>query len=306
MAKASKKTTKTTTKKEKKPKMKNNFFWGFNIKLTSTRRSGEDAYFDMIHQLFMKDIRKPIGNGKMATLSSQKKKEYAFNGTPYKVLYGRLTRYSLLEGSQWYNEATKQYEQPVLPKGIYPDAFDTDYIFFPEIHKFYIVNNTKVSSTIALAFLQEGLREVIEQNESYTVSILQSQDTINAIINAPSLKDLYVNLSVTNDDAGDKAQEAVDKLLKTNNIGRIEAKFKPDATGNLNTKQELIRGLIELAKDNGEAVANVVNENGKKTKVVTSKFPEKINIPTAENEDLITKLFGTIMPRYRHEPNANK
>jgi len=54
-------------KKDKKPKIKNNFFWGFNVKLTSNRRSGEDAYFEMMNDLFMKDIRKQIGNGKMAT-----------------------------------------------------------------------------------------------------------------------------------------------------------------------------------------------------------------------------------------------
>jgi len=159
---------------------------------------------------------------------------------------------------------------------------------------------------MAMAFLKEGLSDVLKSNESFTVSILQSQDTINEIINANELKDLYVNLTVTNDDAGDKAQESVDKLLKINNVGKIEAKIKPDATGNLNTKQEFIRGLIELAKDNGEAVANVVDENGKKTKVITSKFPEKISIQTGDNDDLVTKLFGTVMPRFRHEPEANR
>lgn len=302
MAKASKK---APAKKPKKVKMKNNFFWGFNIKLISNERSGEDAYFDMIHKMFTADIRKPIGNDKAATMRNQVSKSYAFNDVEHRVLHGKLTRYTLLDGTQWYNEVTKEYEDPKLQKGIYPNGFETDYIFIPAVHKFFVANNSKVTRNMVHAFLEEALKEVIDSKEDFTLNVMQSQDTIEQIINAPQLRDLYVDVTVTNDDAGDKAQEAIDKMLKKNNIRKFEANIKPDISGALNGKEEFIRGLLELAKDNGEAVAHVVNEDGKKVKIVTSDFPEKFNIKTAENDDIITNIFGTIMGRYKNESAAD-
>ena len=153
--------------------------------------------------------------------------------------------------------------------------------------------------------LDKALKDVINSKEEFELNIMQSQDTIDEIINATELKDLYISVSVTNDDAGDKAQQAMDKILKKNKINKIETHLKPDATGSLNNKEEFIRGLLELAKDNGEAVATVVNGDGKKTKIVTSDFPEKVVIKTAENDDVITNLCANMIGKYKNEPAAD-
>jgi hypothetical protein len=149
--------------------------------------------------------------------------------------------------------------------------------------------------------LEKALRNLLINTEQVTVTIIQSKDVIEEIISSDRIQRLIVTVSYTNDDIGDAAQELMDSLLKEGKIGQIVATLKPDQNGNLATNSKIVRGLLEMAKDNGEAEATIVNDAGKKEKIVTSNYPEKFNV-TSESEDSIkVALFQNMMKEHRSE-----
>jgi hypothetical protein len=282
-------------------KKKSENYWGVNIKIQSSERSGEKAYFDVFKKIFEDDIKGRVGGDKGATIRTMEAEKIEYKGSKYEVMHGYLTRYAILEGDNWYNEKTKKYEQRNTTDGLYPNGFDAKYVFIPAIHRLFIVCNSKFTLRIAYQYFNQALRKAINPTENFFLHVLQSQDSIDRIINAAELKDLYISVSYTNNDIGDKAQEAMDKLLKQDFVGSIDAHLKPDQTGKLNTDGELVRGLIELSKDNGEAKATIIDEHGKKAKVITSDFPEKIEVKIPPQQDATQILFNDMMNKYKNE-----
>jgi len=276
-------------------------YYGFNLKILSNDRKGTDKYEDLIKDLFFKDIVAIVGGEKAMTLRTQFSADVPIKGKSTKMFYGNITRYTTLDGKNWYDKTKKDFTSFEVPLNIFPNGFETEYVFIPAAHRFYIRVNSKVSITAVERYLKQAIPEILLPKEDFSVNIIQSQDVIEKIINSKELTLLKVEISYTNDDIGDAAQELMDKLLKKGQVGKFDATFKPDQTGVLDTNSEFIRGVLELAKENGNAEASIKNANGRKERVVTSNYPEKI-IAQSETEDTAKiDLVINTMRTYRDE-----
>ncbi|MES2479950.1 MAG: DUF4747 family protein [Bacteroidota bacterium] len=295
MAKASK----------KKVKKKTSHFYGFNIKLFSDTRS-EDAYLDLIRTVFNVPSLVKISKEKAMALRSQNVVEYTFNGKKHKVAYGKLIRFTVLSDDDWYDSTTKELKRFDLPGNTHPNSQEVDYIFIPATHRFYFTASSKISITATEAFLHKAIStKGIQNGEDYGIYLIQSQDTITQIINSPVLKSLKVKVSYTNDDIGDEAFELIDQFLKDAQVGETESTFRPDQHGTLNTESSLIRGYLEVARENGAAEASVINEAGRREKIVTTNYPDKRKVEYTESDNLPRNLFDDVMTEYRNEqPNS--
>jgi len=149
--------------------------------------------------------------------------------------------------------------------------------------------------------LDKALRRHIEGSETINVYSISSHNSIQEIIDSFKITALDITITYTNDDSGDSAAEDIDKLLKGANAGTSEIILKPDASGDLAKDSKLVKGLLNLAKENGTAIANVIKTAGaKQTKIITSNFPEIFNLPIIENESRVLSLFKAIMNKYRN------
>lgn len=285
-------------KRAKKVKLKSFKFYGFNTILTPKEKQSDEAYSGYMKKIFDDDVHILISPDKKMTLRTQHRGKVKYREIEHQVLYGKIVRYTTIEGDNWYNEKKREYERHEMPKDIFPSPFETDYIYFPTIHRFYIKPNGKVSIKGTITFLLGAFDNVVSPDEDVSIRLMQSQDVIDSIINAQSIKSLKVNLSYTNDDVGDVAQEAMDKLMKDANIGVVDATLKPDGTGELNKDSTMIRGYLELAKDHGTAEASVINEQGDKDRIVTKDHPDKIAV-SATDDTFTNELFMKEMRRLK-------
>ena len=240
-----------------------------------------------------------IGGEKAMSLKTQFTKEYLFNHKRHKVLHGKLVRYTVLDENQWYNRRTKEFEKYAIPQDVFPNGYETEYIFIPAAHRFYFAVNSKVSIVATETFLNKALKRVAGIREEVKVNLIQSTDTFEEIINSKQIKSLRVNVSYTNDDVGKEAAELMDEFLKDAQVGEIEAVFKPDQNGTLNTESTMVSGFLGVAKENGTAEATIINDAGKQKKIVTTNYPEKRPVVVAENEVPENKLFTDVMKDYR-------
>lgn len=286
-------------KAQKKEKAKTYFYYGFNITLQSNNRHGEDAYYELIKSIYDKDISPRIAADKAMALKTQTLESYTFEHKKHKVLHGQLIRYTISDKKHWYNKQTKQIEEFNVPDNMFPNGYEASYVFIPMAHRFYVAVTTKVSSVSVEYFLNKALNDVIGAREEIKVNLIQSTDTFEEIISSNKIKNLTVTVSYTNDDIGIDSMELMDKYLKESQVGEMEANFKPDQNGNLKTDSGMVRGFLELAKENGEAEATIVKDDGKLKKILTHNYPEKRPVTAKPTDDVVNILFTDIAKEYR-------
>lgn len=288
-------------KKKKDKKEKAYKFYGLNVKLLSDERSGDSAYFSLIEDLYKKDVAAKIASEKAMTLRNQFRTTIKWKGNSYDVLYGKITRFTLLEGDNWYNKKTHEFEKVETPLDKYPNGFETDYYFIPAAHRFFIKVDSKVGINSTERFLQRALKEVTASTEDFSVHIIQSEDALEQILSAKELSLLKVNVSYTNDDIGKEAQELIDDLLKNGQVGELDAVLKPDQKGTLDPQSNLVKGLLEISRENGTAEATIKDNEGKRKKIITHEYPQKITIVSASDDDVLARLLFHVLQTYRDE-----
>lgn len=292
------------TKKEQKTKSKKVNFNGINVKLQSNINKGEEAYFTIFQKLYGQDIIAKISNEKAMVLSTQFIQEQTINGRFYRILYGSITKFTTIDSDKWYNRKQRSTVDYSIPEEVYPNSVSSEYIFIPEAHRFFIKKSQHISLSAAIEFLEGALEQVIDKGENVKVHLMQSKDVIERIIQSDHIRYLDISVSYTNDDIGDKAQEFMDDLLKGGNIGSADFKLRPDATDELNPKNVMVRGLIEVAKDNGSVTAGII-ENGKREKIETKDHPEVISVSQKDNDEksMRMELLEKILKQYRDGKN---
>lgn len=200
-------------------------FFAFNIKLQSNLRSGTDAYLELLKTMFDKKVIGTPKRGNSMILRTQFKTE--IDGNP--ILYGKLARFTKLDSEEWLDMDNLEKSQYELPKNLFPNLKEVDYFFIPQAHRFCV---RKVNGTISAYQVEEFLKDAFIKcrfsSEQVDVYIEQSFETIDRIINAPSIKRIEILISYTNNDVGEIAEEYVDDILKNMNANKVKMTITPD------------------------------------------------------------------------------
>lgn len=270
-----------------------------NIKLLSNTRSGDDAYKEIITKIKNEKVSVPVSGGKNAILRLLWNDTYSYNNQNYEILYGKFSKFTVIDGKDWINLETMEVEDNVdIPAYKFPNLVETDYVFIPSAHRFVIVNTPSVNINAVEQFLTGALKEVINFDEDYEVIVEQSEDIFEQITQAEEIHKLFIRISYTNADTGDDAFDFMDQQLKESKVGRLSMDVSPDHTKNINTDSKLISGALKVAQSNGFVEATV-KINGEKTKIDTKQHPKII--PLKSEESLFKKkIFDTIMNLFRY------
>lgn len=283
-----------------RPRLKTYTFYGFNVKYLASDSSA-DRYLEIFRTIFNDRIGIPVSQERVIALKTQFTGS-TNNGT-VRMLWGQIIRFTSIEGFNWYHSLDRTIINYEIPPNVNPNPFEGFYVFIPEIHRFFVGVSFNISPNSIKAFLSKAVSQVVSRNafgDLVIVEIIQSQDVIDRILQADRVTRLEVDISYTNDDVGDEAQDFLDNLLKDGKVGRMKAIFNPDESNALNTGNNLVRGAVELAKENGKVTASVVT-GGKRQTIRTENYPEKIRVESLTEEGLKTALAQQMFSKYREK-----
>lgn len=264
----------------------------FNIKILP-KESHEDfteLYRDLIKRLHSENIAINTRGEKWMELRTQ------FSGENDNVLYGKLTYYTMLDGTDWYNRRTKMIQTVELDEDLYPNAKEIEYYFIPKAHRFCFINkqNGIAMSQIEL-FLKEALPRLIGDNKVVFVTQELTSDVIERIINATRLFRLEVGISYSNNDLSEEFEELFDNDLRDSQVkdlNLIAKSFRSDSINIENSK--ILKAALKLSQSNGYAQATIQNEEGKNENIATVDYPRKELVFSSEgneHKDVFTRVM---------------
>ncbi len=269
-------------------------FYCINVKIQSEPNPKAIDYQKLIGKVFYEDGFINYTSDKAIAFKTQFPGLLIHKGNEISYQYGKLVRFTMIEGNSWYDRGKKDYSDVEIPDGMYPNAMEIDYVFIPSIHRF-IFRKGLISVGVVEKFIQTAFTQSAENNQIVVATFEKSKGELDKILNAKHILSLDIEVSYTNDDIGDEAQEIMDKMLKDAGIGLLNSQLRADANGKIDNKSKYVRGLLELSKDNGFATASIVNNLDKKEKIETQNHPEITSIEIEDenqgNESIVREFL---------------
>lgn len=288
--------------KPKKEKTISTQFYGVNIKLLSKNRKGPDMYEDLFRQIFHNNTVANVGADKAMMFLSMNVLEREMEGQSFKQIWGNMVKFTVLESDDWLDLRNKEVVKYEIPKDYFPGSVQAEYLFIPYAHRFYFRTNSKISIPNVINYFTKVLNELAGEDETVSVTAIASHDAIQKIIDSDKVVRLKIDVTYTNDDLGSEALEEMDGLLKESGVGKTSIDMVPiNKEQGLATQGTFVSGLLELARENGEAEATIKNEEGKSEKVITKNHPARELIISKLTENPVYKLFEKVVAkRYRN------
>lgn len=224
------------------------------------------------------------------------------NNIDWKILYGVISKYTVIDGKDWLNLNNMEVQNIELPSNTFPNLKDSEYIFVLNAHRLAIVSNDMNINSVE-KFLLGAIKKVINEDETYEVVIEQEEDIFERIIQAESVKKLLIDISYSNADTGDEAYAFMDDQIRKSEMKRLKLEATPNHNGNIKTDQLLISGALKVAQSNGYAKATIV-ENGSRIKIDTKDHPKTLFIKCEETL-LRLNIVTRIIEMFRPNSNGN-
>lgn len=273
-----------------------------NIKLMSNNRQGDEAYKKIVSQIKSQKIHIPVyGENQHMILRTQFSTLVRVGEQDIEVLYGKISKYVIIDGDDWINLSNMEVENVDLPANLFPNLKETSYFFIPCAHRFAFVKDQGISANYVHKFLSNAVNMVIETDEQSEVIIEQSEDIFERIINAESIKKLLINISYSNADTGDEAYEFMDSQIRESEMRRLKLEATPNQNGDIKTSSLLIKGALKVAQSNGYVQATIV-ENNTRIKIDTKTHPRILHTK-CEEVSLLGYVVNQIMNIFR--PHGN-
>ena len=92
-----------------------------NIKLLSNNRSGDNAYTDIISQIKDNKISISVHGDTHMILRTQFSDIVKIGDNNYNILYGKIAKYTVINGNDWLNMNNMEVEAVELPEGRFPN-----------------------------------------------------------------------------------------------------------------------------------------------------------------------------------------
>lgn len=255
-------------------------FFTINIKLRKANNSRDATtreYIDLIKEVHSKKIHKPSSAGKHCIIKFLVERKNDSGEIDF--LYGRITQFTYFENRRWFDIGTLDLDKEFqLRDGLFPDAAEADFIFDPSTHKFSYIKKSSVSiSPYPIRnFWEEALNAVKNEGEFIHVDVVTSKDFTAKLLEAKQVRRLEIDLNYSNSGIGSISKEAIDEDLKGMNSKSASIVVVAKTNESLIIdKSEIIKGALELAQEDGDATAKIVDQGGNIIDISTRNFPEK-------------------------------
>ena len=290
-------------KKKEKPIPVFDFkYFVLNIKLYSSTRSGDDAYRQLLAECYAKRIRGRVSRDRMAILRS------VTTDSGGRFMWGTICQFLNITDKDWVNLQTMEIEEQEIPLDKFPGSRESDFIFFPAVHRFAVRKNGVVSLSVAKAFLEDALSRVLADGETVEVIVEQSSDVFERILTAKEIRSLDIEITPSNGDIYEDYKAAMDDQLHKVAAGKVHVELRSREGGTLHPESsEVFGGMIAVAQSNGNVRAVITNDDDRRETIETSRHPEtfRARAPKGrydlERESLLQRLLG----RFRTDARAS-
>lgn len=275
-----------------------------NVKLLSNHRRGDMAYSEIVSGIHQNKVSVPVRGETHMILRTQFKDVVRINDTSWDIIYGKISKYTVIDGKDWLNLNSMEVQNIELPANVFPNLKETEYVFIPNAHRLVVISTRAISVRTIATFLEGAIKEVINIDEDFEVIIEQSEDVFERIINADAIKKLLIDISYSNADTGDEAFQLMEGLIRESESKRLKMEATPNHTGSIKADSRLVSGALKVAQSNGYAQATIV-EHGRSQKIDTKEHPLIIPIKCEETA-LRARIVSIIVGRFRSRNNGHQ
>jgi hypothetical protein len=245
-------------------------FYCLNIRLLSSDRKASEAIPGIMENLRRKKIWKKTKGETRIMIRSIWPVEYEEEN----FFGGYFSKFTHLSGD-WLNFDNMEPEKIQVPKNRFPNLRDSDFYFIPSIHRIFIEKSSHTSLFSIMSFLEQSLNEFAKPGEQVKVVMENSEALLEKIYTAKAVRKLNISVTYSNDDDYDESVAAMDRFLRKGHVGTAKMNFSPDASDDLAVRESpLLYGLVGLAKNNGDIDSTIINTEGKREKVMSSRYPK--------------------------------
>lgn len=260
-------------------KIRSHAFFTINIKLRKNynkRDATPEEYIEIIKKVQQRKIHKPSSPGKHCIIKYLMEKSEKRN---LDFLYGQITQFTYFENKNWFDIGTLDLDNEFqLRDGLFPDSVDADFIFDPYSHKFSYIkkSNVSISPYPIRNFWEEALNAVKKEDEFVHVDVVTGDNFQKLLKDARQIRRLEIDLNYSNSGIGSITKEILDDDLKSVNpkSASLVITAKPNE-GLLIEESDIVQGALELAQEDGDAKAKVIDASGNLVEISTRRFPEK-------------------------------
>lgn len=255
----------------------------YNIVLQPAGRQSQEGYVTLFRKMFEKNT--PI---KVYGDRYMKFKSMNFGDD---IISGTLVKFVQLSGDDWYNSKTNTYENVEVNPDQHPNPSEYQYFFLPSHHRLYVQADLAVRQvdTFFHSLISKAVEDTGDEEDA-TFNVISTKESIDRIINSPSISKIVIRISYSNAEPFDKWAKLMDDGNKESNTKTLTL----TAVGTRNhpidlSKSELLRAALELSRSNGNAVATVYTENGTEH-ISTQDSPEQTDVRYNNPGSLIGKI----------------
>jgi hypothetical protein len=246
-------------------------FYLLNLNLNSPNRKGKDVLSDFF--LRSKKERKKIPVRGSDTFYIRLAFESLIENEP--VVYGRFSKFIDIDGKSSKDIETAEDLNIVIPPNAAFDLKETNFIFYPKKHRLAVEKSPSISINYIVKYIESVFRSYLMDDEYLTVTLKQDEDSFDRIYEADLIKSLVIKVSYTNDDINKDVANWFDDQLKDGAIREMLIKAVPDKSGNINPEVDIIKGAMELSKENGYTIAKIKNKGKRPVTINTNRHPEE-------------------------------
>lgn len=267
-----------------------------NFKVLPAVIDTKNYYGDLLQRLFNSKIVITYKNDFIYRIT---KLDRVSNGDFY---YGVISKFVSFEDIEWVQNFSEEQIDYEIPSNVTGRKASYEFVFIPSKHRFAFIKKGRIDQNVkrrgaplkAIAeILETGFNILLEpENKSCIVNIHQTSQIFEEIYQSDILS-LNLTISYSNPDIGEDSEKYMDDLLRESNIGKASMTLKPDDTGHMNTNTKFIRGLIDLARENGKIKAKISNDEGVKT-INTIEHPEVRQVSTESSGEIEFKLLNLV------------
>ncbi|MDI7191485.1 MULTISPECIES: DUF4747 family protein [Leptospira] len=286
---------KKITKKQKKEKNKKVEYYVLNIKYTGAEK-GPYNYQALFLKVLNKAVPIEISSGIHLWFRLPQQQKFS-EGT---LISGRLSRFTKIEHENWLDTNQNKAIEMKLKKGVYPNHYETEYIFIPEAHRAIFKKNRSLTIKSIQKYAESLFEKIFPEENHFSISIEKSADYITEILEARSIFNLEFKITPSNLDIQEEASQFMDEELHKGNIGRIQGRMEGKGGGSINGKDsKLVNGILGAAKSNGQVSAKIEDSEGKIKKIKTEDYPRKFTLKYLESQDENLSILKQILSIFR-------
>ncbi|HCM34046.1 DUF4747 family protein [Chryseobacterium sp.] len=282
-----------------------------NIKIHSKEENKQTLYSQMINQIFnFTDFYVKIGNKNGLVLKKIDKKlinksllgsefeELQYKS--YEIYECEFIKYKIEDEKDKHYDTERKEIKPGNPNAVVkPNAYEISFYFIPAIHRLLLPIKSKLTPKQVELFFNQALLKIYETESYFNIDIAKSIDEVEKIFSFKTLDKLQLEISYTNDDLGDEEKLFMDALLKESNVNKYKAEFDSEKKESLNLDSKLIKGGIELSKENGTLKAIGTNSFGNKVVINTKNEFENFKIKVKKEINPLISILKDSLRKWR-------